>query len=82
MNVIMNVADVKGFHVSLVFRSPKRCSSGLAITVSHPSFGAHSGTHVDAPAYFIQGRSHVNSLDLNTLAGDVQVVDPAGAGKL
>ncbi len=38
-------------------------------------FGAHSGTHVDAPAHFIHGGSKLESLSLDTLLGEVQVVE-------
>ena len=38
-------------------------------------FGAHTGTHVDAPAHFIRGGTKVESLSLDTLLGKVQVVE-------
>ena len=57
-------------------------SNGQTITVSRLSFGAHTGTHVDAPAHFIQGGSLVNSLDLHTLIGEVLVVDASDADML
>lgn len=43
------------------------------VTLLH--FGAHSGTHVDAPVHFLAGGGRVNSLPLETLIGRVQVVD-------
>ena len=44
-------------------------------TVSKLAFGAHTGTHVDAPAHFILHGSGVDTLDLNILVGPVVVVD-------
>jgi arylformamidase len=38
-------------------------------TVSRLEMGAHSGTHVDAPAHFVRGGAGVDTLDLNTLVG-------------
>ncbi len=40
-------------------------------------FGAHTGTHVDAPAHFIQGGCKLDSLDLDTLIGEVHVIEMA-----
>ncbi|MBN1810747.1 MAG: cyclase family protein [Anaerolineae bacterium] len=44
-------------------------------TVSRLEMGAHTGTHVDAPAHFIQGGAGVDTLDLNTLVGLALVAD-------
>jgi arylformamidase len=43
--------------------------------VSLLHFGAHSGTHVDAPAHFIAGGSKVEALALDSLMGEVTVVE-------
>ena len=37
--------------------------------------GAHTGTHVDAPAHFVEGGAGVDSLDLDTLWGPALVVE-------
>jgi len=37
-------------------------------------FGLHSGTHVDAPAHFIEGGAKVDSLPLASLLGEAEVV--------
>ena len=50
-------------------------SNGDAANVSHLSFGAHTGTHVDAPNHFIQGTRHVSDLDLDKLIGICRVVE-------
>lgn len=44
-------------------------------TVSRLTLGAHTGTHVDAPAHFILHGSGVDAIDLNILVGPVFVVD-------
>jgi arylformamidase len=42
------------------------------VTVLH--FGAHTGTHVDAPAHFIEGASKVSEMPLDVLIGEARVV--------
>ncbi|MEP6742798.1 MAG: cyclase family protein [bacterium] len=48
---------------------------GDAANVSLLHFGAHSGTHVDAPAHFIAGGSKVEALPLESLLGEATVVE-------
>ena len=43
--------------------------------VSLLRFGAHSGTHVDAPAHFMAGGLKVDALPLEKLLGEVTVVE-------
>lgn len=50
-------------------------SKGDAANVSELRFGAHTGTHVDAPNHFIQGTRHVSELDLEKLVGDARVIE-------
>ena len=50
-------------------------SSGDAANVSMLNFGAHTGTHVDAPAHFIEGAAKIESLPLDVLIGEAQVVE-------
>jgi len=52
-------------------------AKGDAANVSFMHFGLHSGTHVDAPAHFIQGGAKVGSIPLDSLIGDVEVVEVA-----
>jgi arylformamidase len=49
-------------------------SAGDGANVSMLSFGAHSATHVDAPAHFIEGAAKVESLNLEVLIGEAEVV--------
>lgn len=43
--------------------------------VSMLNFGAHTGTHVDAPAHFIEGASKVESMALDVLIGTAEVIE-------
>ncbi|HSR33897.1 MAG TPA: cyclase family protein, partial [Anaerolineae bacterium] len=47
---------------------------GDTATVSRLEMGAHTGTHVDAPAHFIRGGAGVDSLDLDLLVGPALVI--------
>lgn len=50
-------------------------SAGDGANVSMLNFGAHTGTHVDAPAHFIEGAAKVESLSLNVLIGEATVIE-------
>ena len=50
-------------------------SEGANANVSSIACGVHIGTHVDAPLHFINDRPTVDELSLNTLVGDVYVVE-------
>ena len=53
---------------------------GDRANVSVLNFGAHTGTHIDAPAHFIEGAPGVSSLPLDALLGEARVVGiPADA---
>jgi arylformamidase len=52
-------------------------ANGDAANVSLINFGLHSGTHVDAPAHFIEGAAKVSSLPLDSLIGQAEVVEVA-----
>lgn len=43
------------------------------VTVLH--FGAHTGTHVDAPVHFIEGAGRVEALPLDALVGRARVLE-------
>ena len=51
-----------------------KLANGDGANVSSLSFGAHTGTHVDAPAHFIDGAKKLESLDLEILIGEAEVV--------
>lgn len=50
-------------------------ASGDAANVSLLNFGAHTGTHVDAPAHFIEGAKKVEALALDVLIGEAEVIE-------
>jgi arylformamidase len=49
-------------------------SDGDSSNVSFLHFGAHTGTHVDAPAHFILGGRKIDDLSLETLIGPARVI--------
>ena len=55
-----------------------RLAKGDPANVSLLNFGAHTGTHVDAPAHFIEGAKKVELLALDVLIGEVEVVEVPG----
>ena len=61
---------------------PHHLDRGDEATVSRLDMGAHTGTHVDAPAHFVPGGSGVDDLDLNVLVGPALVVDARQADAL
>lgn len=61
---------------------PSHLERGDVCTITRLDIGAHTGTHLDAPAHFIRGGGTVESLDLATLIGPALVVDARGRGHL
>jgi arylformamidase len=53
---------------------PAHLDRGDEATVSRLDMGAHTGTHVDAPAHFIRGGAGVDGFDLDLLVGPALVV--------
>jgi arylformamidase len=49
-------------------------ADGAAANVSLLHFGAHTATHVDAPAHFIEGAGRVDRMSLDQLIGTARVV--------
>jgi arylformamidase len=60
---------------SIEIISWSRLEAGDAANVSLIKLGAHTGTHVDAPAHFLEGADRVESLSLEVLIGEAQVVE-------
>ncbi|HET7113840.1 MAG TPA: cyclase family protein [Pyrinomonadaceae bacterium] len=50
-------------------------AKGDSANVSVVNFGAHTGTHVDAPAHFIEGAAKIETLPLDALIGEALVVE-------
>jgi arylformamidase len=63
-----------GFDLAAV----KRIASGGSSNVSALRLGTHSGTHVDAPRHFFDGRPGVDQLPLEVLIGPARVIEVAG----
>lgn len=55
---------------------------GDVCTVSHLSFGSHTGTHVDPPAHFVAGAMTLDELPLEILIGPAVVVDAGEAATI
>jgi arylformamidase len=49
-------------------------AKGNSANVSALHFGAHTGTHVDAPAHFIEGALKIDALPLDVLIGKARVI--------
>jgi arylformamidase len=50
-------------------------ANGDSANVTQLNFGAHTGTHVDAPAHFIEGAARSESLSLDSLIGETRVIE-------
>ena len=55
--------------------SVSRIDHGEQANVSQLCFGAHTGTHVDAPNHFIEGTRRVEDLELSRLIGPCRVIE-------
>jgi arylformamidase len=49
--------------------------SGAEANVTSIQMSAHTGTHIDAPRHFINSGEPIDSLDLDTLLGEVEVIE-------
>ena len=47
---------------------------GDPCTVSYLELGAHSGTHMDAPAHFVAGGAGIDSMPLDAAIGPARVI--------
>jgi arylformamidase len=59
----------------IVLEQYRRISDGNASNDSRIACSVHSGTHVDAPAHFIEAGATVEQLPLNVLLGSATVVE-------
>jgi arylformamidase len=57
----------------------QQIAKGDVANVTRLSFGAHTGTHVDAPHHFIEGAMTVDQIPLNLLIGRARVVEVSAA---
>jgi arylformamidase len=54
---------------------PKSLDRGDSATLSFLRLGAHSGTHMDAPAHFVRGGQTIDQLPLDAVIGPARVID-------
>ena len=50
-------------------------AAGDAANVTLLNFGAHTATHIDAPAHFIEGAAKIDALPLEAMLGRARVVE-------
>jgi arylformamidase len=55
-------------------------ANGDASNVTRWRIGAHTGTHVDAPAHFVDGATPIDRVSLDSLVGPAVVVDMTHVG--
>ncbi len=53
----------------------KQIARGDSANVTALSLGSHTGTHVDAPHHFLDGRSTVEAMSLEALVGPARVIE-------
>jgi len=53
-------------------------AAGDIANISELSLGSHTGTHIDAPAHFENGKATVDELPLDLLVGRARVIDLTG----
>src|SRR5437667_7175001 len=61
-------------HAGVEVKAWSAMTKGDSANVSFLHFGAHTGTHVDAPAHFIEGARKIDALSLETLIGPARVI--------
>lgn len=54
-------------------------SQGDAANVTLLNFGAHTATHIDAPAHFIAGAAKIDALPLDAMIGRARVIEIAAS---
>lgn len=60
----------------------RRLSAGDPCNLSRLTMGTHAGTHVDAPAHFLEGGAGVDALPLEILVGKARVLDLPGLERI
>ena len=56
----------------------KSIARGASANVTSLCLGSHTGTHIDAPHHFLDGRATIEKLPLDSLVGPAQVVEYGG----
>jgi arylformamidase len=79
----VSVPDRPGMHVypgdpTIEVTQVRAIARGDVANITHLSLGAHTGTHVDAPAHFIDGGRTLEQMPLEHFVGEAQVLDLRG----
>jgi arylformamidase len=74
-----NIATYGGDEPGPELTYTKLLARGDSSNLSTLSIGSHTGTHVDAPHHFIDGRATVDGLPLDALVGPAYVVEHTGS---
>ena len=72
---ISNVTPVYEGDPKVNIETAHSIAKGDAANVSSLCFGAHTATHVDAPAHFIDGARKIHEIELEKLIGKCRVVE-------
>jgi arylformamidase len=79
----ISVKDEPGMHIypgdpAIEVRRVRAIAEGAAANLTHVALGAHTGTHVDAPAHFIDGAPTLEQIPLDRFVGPATVFDLRG----
>jgi arylformamidase len=79
----VSVRDRPGMHVypgdpALEVTQIRAIARGDAANLTHLALGAHTGTHVDAPAHFLPDAPTLEQVPLDRMVGDASVLDLRG----
>ncbi len=62
-------------HPPVVIERYRSLSRGESSNSSSVAFSVHTGTHVDAPSHFLEGRASVDEIEPSTLIGEAHVFE-------
>src|SRR5262249_38937700 len=79
----ISVKDEPGMHFYpgdpvLEMRRVRTLAAGDPVNLTHLALGAHTGTHVDAPAPFLEGAATLEQIPLDRFVGPATVLDLRG----
>jgi arylformamidase len=79
----ISVKDEPGMHIYpgdpvLEMRRVRAIAEGDPANLTHLALGAHTGTHVDAPAHFLDGAPTLEQIPLDRFVGPATVLDLRG----
>jgi len=79
----VSVKDRPGMHVypgdpTIETARVRAIARGDIANVTHIALGVHTGTHVDAPAHFIEGAPTLERIPLDRFVGEASVLDLRG----